>query len=46
MLYVGRRTRTVCVKLSSWPDAQHPAYLQDTLRTFDAIAPWPRSSIL
>ncbi|MER7250405.1 serine hydrolase [Kribbella sp. NPDC000426] len=46
MLYVGRRTRTVCVKLSSWPDAQHPAYLQDTLRTFDAIAPRPRSSIL
>ena len=37
MVYVGRRTRTVCVKLSSWPDAQHPAYLQDTLRAFDAI---------
>jgi CubicO group peptidase (beta-lactamase class C family) len=37
MLYVGRRTRTVCVKLSSWPNAQHPAHLQDTLRAFDTI---------
>lgn len=37
MLHVSRRTGTVCVKLSSWPDAQHPAYLQDTLRAFDAI---------
>ncbi|MFG1817568.1 serine hydrolase domain-containing protein [Kribbella sp. NPDC049174] len=37
MLHVCRRTRTVCVKFSSWPDAQHPAYLQDTLRAFDAI---------
>jgi CubicO group peptidase (beta-lactamase class C family) len=49
MVYVGRRARTVCVKLSSWPDAQHPAYLQDTLRAFDAIAaltPWRRSSLI
>ena len=37
MVHVSRRTRTVCVKLSSWPDAQNPAYLQDTLRAFDAI---------
>lgn len=37
MLHVSRRTGTVCVKLSSWPDAQQPAYLQDTLRAFDAI---------
>jgi CubicO group peptidase (beta-lactamase class C family) len=37
MLHVCRRTRTVCVKFSSWPDAQHPAHLQDTLRAFDAI---------
>jgi CubicO group peptidase (beta-lactamase class C family) len=38
MLYVSRRTQTVCVKLSSWPQAQQPAYLEDTLRAFDAIA--------
>jgi CubicO group peptidase (beta-lactamase class C family) len=37
MIHVSRRTRTVCVKLSSWPDAQSPAYLQDTVRAFDAI---------
>ncbi|MFP5346069.1 MAG: serine hydrolase domain-containing protein [Actinomycetes bacterium] len=37
MVHVSRRTRTVCVKLSSWPDAQRPAYLQDTVRAFDAV---------
>ena len=37
MLHVSRRTNTVCVKFSSWPQAQHPAYLEDTLRAFDAI---------
>lgn len=37
MLHVSRRTGTVCVKLSSWPDAQDPAALQDTLRAFDAV---------
>jgi CubicO group peptidase (beta-lactamase class C family) len=37
MIHVSRRTRTVCVKLSSWPEAQNPSYLQDTLRAFDAI---------
>jgi CubicO group peptidase (beta-lactamase class C family) len=37
MIHVSRRTRTVCVKLSSWPQAQSPAYLQDTIRAFDAI---------
>jgi CubicO group peptidase (beta-lactamase class C family) len=37
MIHVSRRTRTVCVKLSSWPEAQRPAYLQDTVRAFDAI---------
>ena len=46
MLYVSRRTRTICVKLSSWPDAQNPAHLQDTLRAFDAVSPMPRSSII
>jgi CubicO group peptidase (beta-lactamase class C family) len=37
MLHVSRRTSTVCVKFSSWPQAQHPAYLEDTLRAFDAV---------
>lgn len=37
MLHVSRRTGTVCVKLSSWPDPVHPEYLQDTLRAFDAV---------
>jgi CubicO group peptidase (beta-lactamase class C family) len=37
MIHVSRRTRTVCVKLSSWPTAQNPAYLQDTVRAFDAV---------
>jgi CubicO group peptidase (beta-lactamase class C family) len=37
MLHVSRRTGTVCVKFSTWPDAQNPAYLEDTLRAFDAI---------
>lgn len=49
LLYVCRRTRTVCVKLSSWPDPQHPAYLQDTLRAFDAVGALsarPRGSMI
>lgn len=37
MLHVSRRTRTVCVKLSSWPEPSNPAYLQDTVRAFDAV---------
>jgi CubicO group peptidase (beta-lactamase class C family) len=37
MVHVSRRTRTVCVKLSSWPDPVSPSYLQDTLRAFDAV---------
>ncbi len=37
MLHVSRRTKTVCVKFSSWPKAQHPAYLEDTMRAFDAV---------
>jgi len=36
MLHVSRRTNTVCVKFSTWPQAQNPAYLEDTLRAFDA----------
>ena len=37
MVYVNRATRTVGVKLSSWPTAQDPTYLIDTLRAFGAI---------
>jgi CubicO group peptidase (beta-lactamase class C family) len=37
LLHVSRRTGTVCVKFSTWPDAQNPAYLADTLRAFDAV---------
>ncbi len=37
MLYVNPGTGTVAAKLSSWPDAQSPAMLHDTLRAFDAI---------
>jgi CubicO group peptidase (beta-lactamase class C family) len=37
MLHVSRRTRTVCVKFSTWPQAQQPAFLQNTLRAFDAV---------
>ena len=37
MLYVSPGTGTVAAKLSSWPDAQSPAMLHDTLRAFDAI---------
>ena len=37
MLHVSRRTNTVCVKFSTWPEAQNPAYMEDTLRAFDAV---------
>jgi CubicO group peptidase (beta-lactamase class C family) len=37
MVHVSRRTNTVCVKFSTWPQAQNPAYLEDTLRAFDAV---------
>ncbi len=37
ILHVSRRTRTVCVKFSSWPQPQNQVFLQDTLRAFDAI---------
>jgi CubicO group peptidase (beta-lactamase class C family) len=37
MLHVSRRTGTVSVKLSSWPDAQNPRFLQETLRALDAL---------
>lgn len=36
MVFVDRGTRTVAVKLSSWPTAQNAAYLVDTIRAFSA----------
>jgi CubicO group peptidase (beta-lactamase class C family) len=38
LIYVDRAARTVIVKMSSWPDAQNPGYLADTLRACGAIA--------
>jgi CubicO group peptidase (beta-lactamase class C family) len=37
MIHVSRRTQTVCVKLSTWPEPQQPRFMQDTLRAFDAV---------
>lgn len=37
MVHVSRRTRTVCVKFSTWPEPQNLAYLHDTLHAFDHI---------
>ncbi len=36
MVHVNPATRTVTVKLSAWPDAQHLAHLVDTLRAVGA----------
>ena len=36
MVMVDRATRTVSVKMSSWPTAQDPALLLDTIRGFVA----------
>ena len=36
MVLVDRATRTVSVKMSTWPNAQDPHYLIDTLRAFVA----------
>ena len=38
MVYVNRATRTVGVKVSSWPTAQNATDLTDTLRALAAIA--------
>jgi len=38
MVCVDRASGTVCVKLSSWPDAQNAGYLIDTLRAFGALS--------
>lgn len=37
LLRVDPATRTVVVKLSSWPTAQNPQWLNDTLRACDAV---------
>jgi len=37
LVHVSRRTRTVCVKLSSWPTAQSPTMMQDALRACDSL---------
>jgi hypothetical protein len=37
MIYVNRTTRTVGVKLSSWPQAQDVTNLVDTLRAFASV---------
>jgi CubicO group peptidase (beta-lactamase class C family) len=37
MLYVDPVTHTVAAKTSSWPTAQSPAMLHDTLNAFDAL---------
>ncbi|MBL8926978.1 MAG: serine hydrolase [Pseudonocardia sp.] len=38
MLYVNPGTRTVAAKTSTWPVAQSPVMLLDTLAAFDAVA--------
>ena len=38
MVFVDRATRTVAVKLSSWPESQNVAYLVDTLRAFASMS--------
>ena len=38
LIFVDRASRTVVVKLSSWPDAQNPGFLADTLRACGVIA--------
>lgn len=37
LVHVNRRTRTVCVKLSSWPTAQDPRRMQETLLACDTV---------
>ncbi len=37
LILIDRATRTVSVKLSSWPDAQDPTALLDTIRGFVAV---------
>ena len=37
LIHVSRRTRTVCVKLSTWPTAQDVGRMQAALRACDAV---------
>ncbi|MEI2718120.1 MAG: serine hydrolase [Candidatus Nanopelagicales bacterium] len=37
MLYVNPGTRTVAAKFSTWPDAQNPSMLSETIAAFDTI---------
>lgn len=37
MLYVNPGTRTVAAKLSTWPDAQSPILLNETISAFDTL---------
>jgi CubicO group peptidase (beta-lactamase class C family) len=37
LIQVNRRTRTVCVKLSTWPGAQDPRLMHETLQACDAV---------
>ena len=37
MLYVNPGTQTVAAKFSTWPDAQNPQFLGETIAAFDAI---------
>ena len=37
LVLIDRATRTVSVKLSTWPTAQDPAFLLDTIRAFVAV---------
>ena len=37
LIHVSRRTRTVCVKLSTWPSAQDPRLMHETLLACDAV---------
>ena len=47
LVYADRAARTVVVKLSSWPEPQHTAYLLDTLRACAALAAqhWRRRAL-
>ncbi|MFN8126620.1 MAG: serine hydrolase [Candidatus Nanopelagicales bacterium] len=37
MLYVNPGTQTVAAKFSTWPDAQNPLFLSETISAFDTI---------
>jgi CubicO group peptidase (beta-lactamase class C family) len=37
LIHVSRRTKTVCVKLSTWPTAVDPRLMGETIRACDAV---------